>query len=296
MVNYALITFNSEREIKNFIIMIILWGVILAIIIYVILFSLGNIKISLIKLFFTKNLLATSWGKSNYLATFFVLIIPLAVGYYIYSKTFYVKLFLLLSIFLMTSALIITFSRGGILSFTFAILMLLSYTMRLKNFIKLLALIASIGIILYLNPAVQLLLDSISNVNKSYSYFTRINFYKDVWNTFLENPFTGVGLGNLGFYAKFKISTHASAHNIILGLIGETGILGAFLFLYVLASIYYYHLKKFIREKNRRTSILRWSFICSFTGIFIHSMMEPNFEGLQFSILFWPTLAVFYKI
>ncbi|MDH7606141.1 MAG: hypothetical protein QHH13_14675, partial [Melioribacter sp.] len=73
MFNYALITFNSEREVKNFIIMIILWGVILAIIIYVILFSLGDIKISVIKLFFTKNLLATSWGKSNYLATFFVL-------------------------------------------------------------------------------------------------------------------------------------------------------------------------------------------------------------------------------
>jgi O-antigen ligase len=296
MFNYVLIVFNKKEGIKNYILLIVLWGLILSLIIFGILLSLGDLELSVVKLFLRKNLLYTSWGKSNYLATFFVLLIPISVGYYLYSKNLYIRWFLLFSIFLMSTALIMTFSRGGILSSFVALLMLLSYTLKRKNFIRLVGLMIAVSIILYLNPAVQLMLDSLSNINKSLSYFSRINFYLEVWNTFLENPITGVGFGNLGYYSKFLASTHASAHNIVLGLLGETGIVGAILFLSVIVLNFGSLIKKYIKEKDKNLKILRWSFLSSFTGVLIHSMMEPNIEGLQFSIIFWSTLAIFNKV
>jgi len=52
----------------------------------------------------------------------------------------------------------------------------------------------------------------------------------------------------------------------------------------------------YIREKDNTIKLLLWSFISSYIGVMIHSMIEPNFEGFQFSIMFWATLAVFVKL
>lgn len=113
---------------------------------------------------------------------------------------------------------------------------------------------------------------------------------------FLENPILGVGLGNLGYHSKFIISVHASAHNIILGLLGETGLIGCILFISLLLSNFFYLLKSYSKESNPTIKLLIWAFISSFIGCVVHSMIEPNFEGFQFSVLFWSALSVFIRL
>ena len=146
-----------------------------------------------------------------------------------------------------------------------------------------------------LNPLTYVIIDRLSTVEKSFSYFTRINFYKDVWHMFLNNPVWGVGLGNLGYYAKFVIIEHSSAHNIVLGLLGETGIPGAIIYISMLIIVILRFSRAFALKENESSKLFLWSFLSSLVGVYIHSMMEPNFEATMFSIIFWCAVAVFLR-
>lgn len=295
---YFLFTYwfiKTPRELKSTIFAFIIFGIVLAFIEFSIVLSLGGLKQGLVGLFIRKNSLATSWGKSNYLATFYVLIIPLTIGYFLVIKKMRLKILIAVSILIMFSALILTLSRGGILALGIALVFLLSRVLSPKTFLPILFTVILVSIILLLNPLTSVLFERLATVESSFSYMTRVNFYKDVWKMFLDNPIIGVGIGNLGYHSTFVIVAHSSAHNIVLGLLGETGIPGALLFISLLVYIFVKIFKSFLKEIDYSRKILIWSFLSSIVGVYIHSMMEPNFEGFQFSILFWTAIAVFIK-
>jgi O-antigen ligase len=294
---FTLSAIRRPDQVKSFFNVLILWGTILAFISFYIIYSLGGISTGLIKIFLSKNLLATSWGKSNYLAAFYVLIIPVTIGHLLTIRSHFSKFLLSSALLVMFSAMVLTLSRGGIVSMVAAVLILISKILKPRTFVPLLLLISMIALILLLNPMTYVLYKSVSRVDSSLSYFSRLNFYKDVWNTILDYPITGVGIANLGYYSKFIISTTvASAHNIVLGMLGETGIVGASLFLPLLGYSFLLCVRDYRNEKNEKVRILQWSFISAFCGVLIHSMMEPNFEGFQFSVMIWSTLALFFRI
>jgi O-antigen ligase len=147
------------------------------------------------------------------------------------------------------------------------------------------------------NPMTRAMFEGVSKVESSFSYMSRLNFYEDAWKIFLENPITGVGFGNLGFYSMFKFTKAvASAHNIVLGMLGETGLVGALLFMSLIIYSLTACFKNYIKETNEKNKILLWSFISAFLGVLVNSMIEPNFEGWQFSMIFWASIAVFLSV
>ena len=294
---FAIVSIERPKQIKTFLVVLVLWGVILSLIEYYILFSLGGIPEGLVKLFIHKNALATSWGKSNYLSTFHVLIIPITTGLLVTFKSKKMKLVLGASLIIMVSAMILTLSRGGMLTLLFATILFISKVLRPKTLIPVLLIVSIAALLLLLNPLTMVIFQGIGTIEKNLSTFTRLNFYEDVWNTFLKYPVTGVGLGNLGYYSQFKITTYAaSAHNIILGTLGETGIFGSILYMSTLLYAFLKSLRISLSEKLGDIKILQWSFFCAFIGVFAHSMIEPNFEGFQFAIMFWSTLGAFFKL
>ena len=158
-------------------------------------------------------------------------------------------------------------------------------------------LIASLVIVLValINPLTYVIIDRIATLSSSASVFTRINFYKDVWITFLNNPIVGVGFGNLGLHSQFEL-TLASAHNIVLGMLGETGIIGAILFLSIIGRVLWNSFTYFKEENDESLKILRWACFSSLVGILIHSLMEPNFESMQFSVMAWSFIATTLRL
>jgi O-antigen ligase len=288
---------ENFKQIKIFFFTLIIWGMILALIEFNIFLSLGGIQTGLVKIFLNKNLISVSWGRSNYLAAFYVLIIPIALGYLFSTKSKRIKSLLTISLLIMLTAVIITLSRGGMLSLGIAVLFFISKVLKPKTFFPLISLLVLISVIILLNPLTYILFKGFSSIDSNLSTFTRLNFYEDVWNTFLMHPITGVGLANLGYFSKFTVTTAAaSAHNIILGTLGETGIIGSFAFIGMLIYSLFLSYKNYKKEKIERVRILLWSFFSAFVGVFIHSMMEPNFEGFQFAVMFWATFAVFLKL
>ena len=109
---------------------------------------------------------------------------------------------------------------------------------------------------------------------------------------------TGVGFGNLSFYATFILAKDASssAHNIILGMLGETGLIGGIFFFSILGVVIVKVFKDYRSEKDQSLKLLKWAFFSAISGGYIHSLVEPNFEGFQFSIIFWSIVGTFFNL
>jgi putative inorganic carbon (hco3(-)) transporter len=290
LVYYSL---KNSFQLKSIIIGLIIWGLILALIEFKVLFELGGFTSGIIGIYFRKNLLQITWGQSNYLASFFVIIIPITIGYLFYTKSKKTKIFISAALALMSFAMILTLSRGGILALLIALFILSFRTLKTKTLIPFLSLVLIVIIVILLNPLTYVVINSISNFETSGSVYSRINFYEDTWNAFLKFPLTGVGFGNLSFYSTFILGKGASssAHNIILGMLGEVGIVGALLFFSILGAVISKIYKDFKSEENESLKLLRWSFFASIIGAFLHSLVEPTFEGFQFAILFWTMIG-----
>lgn len=297
--SFTFFVIKNKIHVKSVLVGIIIWGVLLSIIEFKILMvDLGGLAGGIVGLYFKKNLLATSWGRSNYLATFFVMIIPITIGYLLYVKSLRTKSLLVISLLLMSTAIILTLSRGGLLSLMIAVLLLFSRVIKRRTLVPIILVLVVILIIILLNPLTYVLIERTVAVEGSSSFLTRINFYEDVWKTFINHPILGVGFGNLGLYAQFVVPLNytTSAHNIVLGMLGETGIVGAILFLSLLWKIARELLKKVKQEKYEPLKFLKWACFSAFIGVIIHSLMEPNFEGMQFSVMVWSFIAASLKL
>lgn len=289
---------KNKAHLISLIIGIMIWGLILSLIEIKILFDLGGFTTGIVGLFFKKNLLTVGWGRSNYLAAFFVVIIPLTIGYLFYTKSKGAKYLITFALVLMTFALILTLSRGGILALLIGMVILFSRLLKAKTFMPFLIVLLVIAVVLLLNPLTYVLIDRISSLETSGSVSTRINFYKDVWNAFLNHPITGVGFGNLGYYATFIFGPDESpaAHNIFLGAIGEVGLIGAILYFSILGTLLRNIFIGFRIEQDESIKFLRWCLISSIVGGLVHTLVEPTLDGLQFSIMFWTIAGVYLRI
>lgn len=293
--SFTYFVLKNKFQVKTVFLGLIIWGLMLSLIEIKILLDLGGFSAGIVGLFLKKNLLATSWGKSNYLATFLVMLIPISIGYLLYTKSYKLKLFILVVLLFMSSAIILTLSRGGLLVLSIALVILLIGIVQRKTLIPILLAFLVIILVALLNPLTYIIIERISDFERSASVFTRFNFYEDTWNIFLNNPIVGVGFGNLGLHSQFIVPV-ASAHNIVLGMLGETGIIGAILFMSIIGRVMWESLAKFRAEKNDSLRILRWSCISAIIGVVLHSMLEPNFESMQFSVMVWSFIATSLRI
>ncbi len=287
---------NDKKQIQYLIIAFIIWGIIHSLIEFGVLYQMGNLQYGMIGLLIQKNLMITSYGRSNYLASFFILLVPISLGYLLVSKNIKQRIFSIVAILFMMTGIILTLSRGGIIALIVAVMIFLSRTIKIKTFIPLLLIITAMVLILQFNPLTNVLFERVSSADKSSSVFSRIDFYNEVWKMFLENPITGVGMGNLGYHAKFVAREQSSAHNIVLALLGEDGIVGAVFFLGLLLSIPVLFYRKYTKLIDEPKKIIHWSFISAISGCIIHSMVEPTFEGYAFTLMFWAAVATLYRM
>jgi O-antigen ligase len=296
--SFAYFIIKNKLQVKSLIIAIIVWGLLLALIEFKVLLELGGFTAGIIGLFFKKNLLTLGWGRSNYLSAFFVVIIPFTIGYWLYTNSRKLKIFITFSLILMSFAIILTLSRGGILALIIALIILFFKVLKPRTVIPLLTVLTIIIIVLLLNPLTYVLVDSISALEKSGSVYSRINFYIDTWNAFLKYPITGVGFGNLGLYAKFILPMYEapSAHNIVLGALGEVGIVGTIFYGAIFVVLFKTLFSLYKNENDERLKMLKWSAFAALLGGLIHTLVEPTFEGLQFSIVFWIIASISIKL
>ena len=181
-------------------------------------------------------------------------------------------------------ALLLTGSRGGIVSFAFelGVLALIVYVVRSKKSqivpfaIVLLAALLAVGWL-----GTNRILDRFSSHADELTTNRRVTMLKGTWHVFLAHPLMGCGLGTLvAVYPRYepyydgKIVDHA--HNDYVEALAETGIAGgicglAFFLLWLREAR-----MRFVREQTSFSKAIHVAGVTACAGMAVHSFVDFN--------------------
>jgi len=233
---------------------------------------------------------------SNALAGYLAMTTSIFLGFLIKYKKKLIRLLLSLGIGIQSFALLLTFSRGGWLSFLSASLTIFLIGLKKKLFLVLIisGIIISI-LILGLMP--NYVLDRFGTISKSSDQIEVISRYER-WGAFFEtvknNPLFGTGYPFAEEFFNFSMPYGATPHNNYLYIAIMIGIPGLLIFFY----IYIQCLKKLfhtIRNVNVNQTFVAGcalGILGAFISFGIHSMVEAILDVEQIAILFWFLVAI----
>ncbi len=184
-------------------------------------------------------------GDPNYLAAQVVAATALAVGLLASTRNAAARWWLLLSLVPLTYALVAAQSRGGFVAA--ATMLIVAFFVVQRHRLQLLAIamvvVAMVSLSLAATPGAWQRLTSGEEGGSG-----RTDLWTIGWRMVEEHPFLGVGLDNFGVRAieytrqpgqlrdVDLVERGQEAHNLYLGLVAETGLLGLVLFLVVAAT------------------------------------------------------------
>lgn len=193
-------------------------------------------------------------------------------------------------------ALVLTASRGGIVSFVVEVgfLSLLMRTRKVKFQALAVAtvLLAALAVLGWLGAGRVLERIKASNVGEL-SSGRRASMLRGAWHVFLDHPWSGTGLGTLvAVYPKYetlydgKIVDHA--HDDYAELLAETGIAGGLCGLVFLVMLFRESAKRLAEEQSAFSQAFHVAGTVACLGLCIHSLVDFNLHipanGLLFLI------------
>ncbi len=189
------------------------------------------------------------------------------------------KIVKITGIFLFIICIILTKSRGGITCLLVTYLLyILFFNNKFKKEYKFL-IICIIGIVCLLLlqlPEIQLFLMGFSDPGADANSLTsgRIDIYEAELQRFLNHPLFGNGM------VFNQETSKTGAHNMIVELLVQTGLVGIILY-FIPIIIVYRHALKYRNTRN----MMGWTLFI--TAILIHGMFELNFFNYSTDIMFW---------
>src|SRR6516162_2346521 len=221
-----------------------------------------------------------------------VALVPLVLGKVRRERVFLVALFALVPIV----ALLLSASRGGIVSFVVQIfiLFLLLLIRRIRGTRVLVGGVVLLCAVMAVSwIGVQRILQRFSEVQSiEVTGSKRAAMREDTWRLFMDHPLLGTGLGTLEIvfppYDSLydgKVVNHA--HNDYIEALAETGVVGGLCCALFLGFIVLYSLKSLADPGNSFGSVLNLSGLIACIGILVHSLVDFNLHIPANALLFF---------
>ncbi|HEU0047915.1 MAG TPA: O-antigen ligase family protein [Nitrososphaera sp.] len=237
-----------------------------------------------------KDVIGIELGRSNYVASILLLLIPIAIAAVSLHKGATRWVCVGCGMF-MLAGLVTTMSRGAMLAVVLAAIASLPLMYRAGLHVKhLLPMLGLIAVVAFLLPAELLRANAafiayrLENADE-----TRPQLMKGAWESFTENPVLGVGPGQVGnaIASHMMVPTydpqHMNAHNLVLDALAENGLPAGFALLTMVGIILY----RAFMIAALQPSALSVGLWVAFLAAVIHNMVEASFEGQQFQVIFW---------
>lgn len=236
-------------------------------------------------------------GNANGTADYSRVAIIAALIWNIDTKSIYMKMILWAAIAFLSYTIILTASRA-----TFANLVFILGGYFLLNYIKGWKVILLLVAIYILGPyLLSLFEDFLSNfylfdrltkndtLNAAMDNEARIQLYKIAWETFIENPFLGVGLNQFKVYSEGKIS-----HTDILDILVQLGIFAGIVY----TAIYVKCFSRLLKVRKYLITISDWKLyriiLLAFISEVAFGFSNPNwFTQIQMIVL---SLIIIYVV
>lgn len=272
--------------------------------------------------YLTKRI-TSSFGQPNFLASYLLLIMPLAGYLFFKSKKFLVKFYWLLVLFFQLLCLLFTYSRAGWLGliaglfiagfiYFFAKKDAAAFSPLFKKYKKII--IYSVGACFCLlvfigagllsansNSFFAVRVKSIFNTDAG-SNAARINFWKASLDAVKKKPIFGYGPDNQGevfvkYYDKDwavsgQVNVYPSrAHNLLLDTLLTTGAVGL---IFYLALLYLFYKVSIDNIRNNKSALLSWLILSAMIGYLISLFF--GFAIVATNVYFWLYFAVIIVI
>lgn len=242
-----------------------------------------------------KNMIGIVLGRSNYVASILLLLIPIGLaGMLIYGG--WTRVACAIFSAAMLGGLMATMSRGAIaaliVSFLFSIPLLRRIGLNWKHAA---ALVTILVVVLLLLPA-TLIQEDIDLISYRWNNpdLGRKELLLASWDAFEQNPVLGVGPGQVGYAIAQRVSVpteeeqYLHAHNIVLDALAENGAIGGLIFLAMVAGVLFSAWK----AASQSSSPLTVALFIAVCAAVLHEMVESSFPGEQFAVVFWVVAAV----
>ncbi|MGA2810735.1 MAG: O-antigen ligase family protein [Candidatus Acidiferrum sp.] len=237
------------------------------------------------------------YANRNHFAAFAELLIPISLlplllGKVRRERLFVVGLFTVLQI----AALLLSASRGGIVSFGVELLVLVAWLALRRPDGKLL--LAGGAILLLVALLVSWI--GVRQITQRFSAMQsleistgkRASMRRDTWRIFLDHPVFGTGLGTIeAVFPPYdslydgKIVNHT--HNDYLEALAETGILGGLCCAWFLGVLFSQALPRVRPTQRSFASILQFSALLGCVGFLVHSLVDFNLHIPVNAMLFF---------
>lgn len=129
----------------------------------------------------------------------------------------------------------------------------------------------------------------------------RIDTWKGAVRIIKENPVLGLGVGKSNFGKTAKKFNDLNipydhAHNTILQIAVELGLVGLAAFLWLFGCVFYHGFKHYLSlPKNDEEAILIFGILCSIGGLFLHGLIAYFYKHEGFYTL-WVAVALLFAL
>lgn len=227
------------------------------------------------------------FNNPNILAEYLVMIIPLAVSLFWYSKKLSKKIIFLGLTLIMVLALVLTQSRGGWLGFAFSALI---FIILIEKRLLLTLVPISIGGVFLLPDSIMNRILSIGNLADSSNAY-RITMWEITLDIIRDNWVAGVGFGHLPFKQTFETYIRTMpifhAHNTYLQTAAEMGIPGLVAFLLFLFTLFKYGIKNLIKQDDKYIRVMAAGVLSGLGGVLFHGLVENILYLPRIIFTFW---------
>ncbi len=249
--------------------------------------------------------IASTFGVSNMLGVFLVMVMPFALAFVFSAEKPVTKLLSVASFAIMGVCLLYTWSRGAWLGFGISFIL---FIMLYSHYV--LPLIIPGGL-----AGIALIWDKIGGsglMNNLLSRFTSIASMSDtssvyrlgIWRSSLgvikENLFTGIGVGNEAFrtvyirFAESGIEAVSHSHNLFFQILIETGIMGIIVFFAVIF-LTVKSVLEVVRRVGSEAAFPRAAALAGMCGLVaacVHGMTDYIWFNYRIYFFFWTVCAI----
>ncbi|MEL7568044.1 MAG: O-antigen ligase family protein [Dehalobacterium sp.] len=290
---YLTATYLQEKDIEKLIIAVLIIGTFIAL--------LGILLFLLIK----SQRIISVFNNPNPFGMYLAMLSLAGMGIYLHE---YKNRWLAISLVVITSALVLTGSRGSLLAYGISFPLLFLFVSgnqlfdKLRQSLVVLVIVAiSVFIISSAAPWIQNLEFNTGTLNKlvlrdsslgSTSVVGRLSFWQVAWNIAMTHPFTGLGLGTYHLaYNSFRIDDKwwsMFTHNNYLQIWAETGVFALLAFIIFFLFFYISAIKetKIVREDGLYRGLL-----AACLAFLLHTFVDFTWNMPTVTIMFWVFLG-----
>lgn len=131
------------------------------------------------------------------------------------------------------------------------------------------------------------------NILRRFNGMGRNNFWKEAEGMIRDFPILGVGLNTYTEVAPhYKVTWGGYPHNCYLQMAAETGLVGLFCFIWIIARLYWNSLRNLTLIKDFYLNAISLGFLAGLFGYLCHSFFDTNFYSVQLGNFMWLAMAV----